>query len=39
MTISFNIATDTTQAGVLQDGASDFREPEDVLRLFCSALT
>ena len=39
MTIEFNIATDTTQAGVLQDGESDYREPEDILRLFCSALT
>lgn len=39
MTIAFNVATDTTQAGVLQSGASDYQQPDDILRLFCSAVT
>ena len=39
MEISFNIAQDSTQKGVLIESSSDYENPEDIIRLFLSALT
>jgi hypothetical protein len=39
MTIHFDIAQDSRSPGVLTESASNFQEPEDILRLFCCAIT
>ena len=39
MDIGFNIAQDSTQKGVLIESASDYKNPEDIIRLFLSAIT
>lgn len=37
--IDFDIATSSTKKGVLRQSASDFLPPEDVLRIYLSAIT